>query len=292
MLGTDLTLAYNGIPVVHGADISLAPGQVTALVGPNGSGKSTLLRTLARLHAPASGRIELPAQATSATDAATSSTGTATIDALSLSNRDFARRVTLLAQSRPTPAGLSVREVVEFGRHPHRGRWTRGDADGTAVVEHAMSITGVAELAERQVDRLSGGQLQRVWLASCLAQDTGVLLLDEPTTYLDLRYQVELLDLIRDLAEVHSVTIGVVLHDLDQAAAIADHVVLLAGGRVQASGTPEQVLTATLLSEAYGIRVDVHNDEASGHIRTRAIGRHNAARARTDSSQPLELALA
>ncbi|KQW07791.1 iron-dicitrate transporter ATP-binding subunit [Leifsonia sp. Root4] len=284
MLGIDLTLAYNGTPVVHGADIALAPGRVTALVGPNGSGKSTLLRTLARLHAPESGRIELPLEgAGGAADADA-------IDALSLSNRDFARRVTLLAQSRPTPAGLSVREVVEFGRHPHRGRWTRGDADGAAVVEHAMSITGVAELADRQVDRLSGGQLQRVWLASCLAQDTAVLLLDEPTTYLDLRYQVELLDLIRDLAEVHGVTIGVVLHDLDQAAAIADHVVLLADGRVQASGSPAHVLTSELLSEAYGIRVDVHNDEASGHVRTRAIGRHNAAR--TESRPVLELALA
>ncbi|MET0854131.1 MAG: ABC transporter ATP-binding protein, partial [Microterricola sp.] len=129
------------------------------------------------------------------------------------------------------------------------------------------------------------------------AQDTAVLLLDEPTTYLDLRYQVELLDLIRDLAEVHGVTIGVVLHDLDQAAAIADHVVLLAGGRVQASGAPEQVLTSALLSDAYGIRVDVHNDEASGHVRTRAIGRHNSTRARTETnaSDPLsvrELALA
>jgi iron complex transport system ATP-binding protein len=286
MLGIDLTLAYNGNPVVHGADIALAPGRVTALVGPNGSGKSTLLRTLARLHAPESGRIELP------TEGAGSASDAEAIDALSLSNRDFARRVTLLAQSRPTPAGLSVREVVEFGRHPHRGRWTRGDADGAAVVEHAMTITGVAELADRQVDRLSGGQLQRVWLASCLAQDTAVLLLDEPTTYLDLRYQVELLDLIRDLAEVHGVTIGVVLHDLDQAAAIADHVVLLADGRVQASGTPAQVLTSELLSEAYGIRVDVHNDEASGHVRTRAIGRHNAARARSESRPALELALA
>lgn len=286
MLGIDLTLAYNGTPVVHGADIALAPGRVTALVGPNGSGKSTLLRTLARLHAPVSGRIELPV------DGADSAADAAAIDALSLSNRDFARRVTLLAQSRPTPAGLSVREVVEFGRHPHRGRWTRGDVDGAAVVEHAMTITGVAELADRQVDRLSGGQLQRVWLASCLAQDTAVLLLDEPTTYLDLRYQVELLDLIRDLAEVHGVTIGVVLHDLDQAAAIADHVVLLADGRVQASGTPAHVLTAELLSEAYGIRVDVHHDEESGKVRTRAIGRHNAARARTESRPVLELALA
>ncbi|PPL20125.1 ABC transporter ATP-binding protein [Microterricola pindariensis] len=267
MLGIDLTLAYNGTAVVHGADITLAPGQITALVGPNGSGKSTLLRALARLHAPQSGRIELPAE------------GADPLDALSLGQRDFARRVTLLAQSRPTPAGLSVREVVEFGRHPHRGRWTRGDADGAAAIEHAMAVTGVDSLAERPVDRLSGGQLQRVWLASCLAQGTGVLLLDEPTTYLDLRYQVELLDLVRDLAEVHGVTIGVVLHDLDQAAAIADHVVLLADGRVRAAGSPERVLTTELLSAAYGIRVEVQLDERSGQLRTRALGRHNAARA-------------
>lgn len=272
MLGTDLTLAYNGTAVVHEANIALAPGQITALVGPNGSGKSTLLRTLARLHAPQSGRIELPAD-----DAAPA--GADAIDALSLGHRDFARRVTLLAQSRPTPVGLSVREVVEFGRHPHRGRWTRGDADGAAAVEHAMAVTGVAALADRPVDRLSGGQLQRVWLASCLAQGTGVLLLDEPTTYLDLRYQVELLDLIRDLAEVHGVTIGVVLHDLDQAAAIADHIVLLAEGRVRADGAPHQVLTTELLSAAYGIRVDVQYDELTGQLRTRAVGRHNSGRA-------------
>ncbi len=277
MLGTDLTLAYNGTAVVHGADIALAPGQVTALVGPNGSGKSTLLRALARLHAPQAGRIVLPAD-----DAAEASA--ADIDALSLGQRDFARRVTLLAQSRPTPAGLSVREVVEFGRHPHRGRWTRGDAEGAAAVEHAMALTGVAGLAERPVDRLSGGQLQRVWLASCLAQGTGVLLLDEPTTYLDLRYQVELLDLIRDLAEVHGVTIGVVLHDLDQAAAIADHIVLLAEGRVRAAGTPPHVLTPALLSAAYGIRVDVERDAQTGQLRTRAVGRHNTGRTATQHS--------
>lgn len=124
----------------------------------------------------------------------------------------FARRVTLLAQSRPTPTGISVRDVVGFGRHPYRGRWRDGDPGGPAVITHAMTVTGVTDLAERSVDELSGGQLQWVWLASCLAQDTGVLLLDEPTTYLDLRYQVEILDLIRELADQHGVAIGVVLH--------------------------------------------------------------------------------
>lgn len=285
MLGHDLTLSYHGTPVVHEAEIHLEPGRVTALVGPNGSGKSTLLRALARLHLPDSGRVLLAADAEGR--AHTMSAGSAGtepadlvaggLDAASLSARDFARRVTLLAQSRPTPGGLSVRELVEFGRHPHRGRWIAGDAEGHAIVVRAMHLTGVHAFADSPVDRLSGGQLQRVWLAACLAQDTGVLLLDEPTTYLDLRYQVELLDLIRELADEHGVTIGVVLHDLDQAAAIADRIVLLEAGRVRAVGTPAEVLVTDVLSAAYGIRVEVDIDER-GCITTCPIGRYHTRR--------------
>ena len=282
MLGLDLTLSYNGAPVVHGAEIHLEPGKVTALVGPNGSGKSTLLRALARLHQPDAGRVLLTAD-----DGRTSSAGrtgaepadliAGGIDAAAIGAREFARRVTLLGQSRPTPGGLTVREVVEFGRHPHRGRWIAGDADGAAIVDRSMRLTGVDALAGQSADRLSGGQLQRVWLASCLAQDTGVLLLDEPTTYLDLRYQVELLDLLRELADEHGVTVGVVLHDLDQAAAVADRVVLLESGRVRAAGTPSEVFVSDVLSSAYGIRVDVEIDD-DGAISTRPMGRHNSRR--------------
>lgn len=284
MLGLDLTISYNGTPVVHGAELHLEPGKVTALVGPNGSGKSTLLRALARLHQPDSGRVLLADD-----DVHTVSGGPAAgahelvehgVDAATLSAREFARRVTLLAQSRPTPGGLTVRELVEFGRHPHRGRFIAGDTGGAAIVDRAMELTGVASLAGNAVDQLSGGQLQRVWLAACLAQDTGVLLLDEPTTYLDLRYQVELLDLIRELADEHGVTIGVVLHDLDQAAAIADRIVLLESGRVRAVGTPAEVLLSDVLSSAYGIRVDVDVDER-GCITTCPIGRYNT-RQRTE----------
>ncbi|WP_150306609.1 ABC transporter ATP-binding protein [Planctomonas psychrotolerans] len=256
---TALTLSYDSVDVVHGADLLLEPHRVTALIGPNGSGKSTLLRSLARLHPPKSGAVTLD-------------DGT---DALLLARCDFARRVTMLAQSRPVPSGVCVRDVVEFGRHPHRGRWRRGDEGGAAVVAHAMSVTGVDDLADRSVDQLSGGQLQRVWLASCLAQDTGVLLLDEPTTYLDLRYQVEILDLIRDLVDEHGITVGVVLHDLDQAAAVADSVVLLGEGRVIASGTASEVFTSERLSATYGIRVDVDTDFSTGQLRTRAVGRHS-----------------
>ncbi|MEU5509819.1 ABC transporter ATP-binding protein [Streptomyces fungicidicus] len=259
LTATDVTVAYDGADVVHDAALTLRPGEVTALVGPNGSGKSTLLRTVARL--------QRARRATLTLDVGT--------DALALGPREFSRRVALLLQARPTPSGLSVRDVVEFGRYPHRGRWGGADPGGRAAVDRALALTGVAELADRGAEHLSGGQLQRVWLAGCLAQETGVLLLDEPTTYLDLRYQVELLDLMRDLADDHGIAVGVVLHDLDQAAAVADRIVLLAGGRVVAEGVPEDVLTPELLTEVYGIRVEVDPDPLTGRLRTRALGRHH-----------------
>ncbi|OII65727.1 MULTISPECIES: ABC transporter ATP-binding protein [unclassified Streptomyces] len=256
---TGVTVAYDGVDVVHDASMTLRPGQVTVLVGPNGSGKSTLLRTVARLQRPRAAALVIDGDT----------------DGLALSPREFSRRVALLTQGRPTPGGLTVRDVVEFGRYPYRGRWGRADPGGAAAVDRAISLTGVAELADRGVEHLSGGQLQRVWLAGCLAQETGVLLLDEPTTYLDLRYQVELLDLMRDLADDHGIAVGAVLHDLDQAAAVADRIVLLRAGRIAADGRPEDVLTAELLTETYGIRIDVDTDPLTGRLRTRAIGRHH-----------------
>jgi len=268
MAGRGLRLSYDKRTVVDGAEIELRPGAVTALLGPNGSGKSTLLRSLARLHRPDAGAVTL--------DDASGDEGAT--DALALHPKDFARRVTLLSQSHPTPSGVTVRDVVAYGRHPYRGRFRSADADGPRAIAHAMDVTGVAEMAERGVDELSGGELQRVWLATCLAQDTGVLLLDEPTTYLDLRYQVELLDLVRDLATEHGVAVGVVLHDLNQAAAVADHVVVLHRGEVRASGPAARVLTGELLTEVYGIRVDVTTHPETGRTRCEAVGRH-AARA-------------
>jgi ferric hydroxamate transport system ATP-binding protein len=260
LAGHDLRLSYDARTVVHGAALELAPGAVTALIGPNGSGKSTLLRSLARLHRPDAGTVELD-------DAP---------DALDLHPKDFARRVTLLSQSRPTPSGVSVRDVVAYGRHPYRGRFRSNDPDGPRAVAHAMDVTGVTAMADRGVDELSGGELQRVWLATCLAQDTRVLLLDEPTTYLDLRYQVELLDLVRDLAGEHGVAVGVVLHDLNQAASVADHVVLLHEGVVRASGRAADVLAPDLLSEVYGIRVDVYTHPLTGRTCCEPLGRHAA----------------
>jgi iron complex transport system ATP-binding protein len=264
--GRDLVLGYQRTTVVHGISVELTGGVVTALIGPNGSGKSTVLRSLARLHKVASGSVEL-------------GTGDGGMeDAAPLSAHEFARRVTLLSQSRPHPSGLEVRDVVAFGRHPHRRRFAPlTDAD-RSMIDHAMAVTGVTEMSGRPVDQLSGGELQRVWLATCLAQDTGVLLLDEPTNHLDLRYQVEILDLIRDLAEQQGTALGVVLHDLDHAAAVADRVVLLHQGRVSAAGTPADVLTAEHLSAVYGLPIVATRDPETGLVRVEPQGRHQRRR--------------
>lgn len=253
-----LDVGYHGTPVVHGAAIQLHAGRVTALLGPNGSGKSTLLRALARLHRPTAGEVQLE-------------DGT---DAYALSAKEFAKRVTLLAQTRPTPSGISVADVVGYGRYPYRGRWRADDPDGPRAVTHALAITGLTGMRERAADELSGGELQRVWLATCLAQDTSVLLLDEPTTFLDLRYQVEILDLIRELADEHQVAVGVVLHELGHAAAIADDVVLLDTGRVRATGGVHEVLTPRNLTEVYGIEIEVDEDPSSGLPAPKPVGRH------------------
>ena len=262
LAAADLVLAYERTTVVHGVSVHLQPGAVTALVGPNGSGKSTLLRSLARLHRVGSGLISLADE------------GGAAQDIAALSVREFATKVTLLSQSRPHPSGLSVRDVAAFGRHPHRRRFAPlTDTDRTAIAR-ALTLTGMTGMSDRAVDQLSGGELQRVWLATCLAQETDVLLFDEPTNHLDLRYQIETLDLIRDLADDQRAAIGVVLHDLSHAAAIADRVVLLSDGRVHAAGDPADVLTTDHLTEVYGIAVHAAVDHQTGRLRIEPQGRH------------------
>jgi iron-chelate-transporting ATPase len=265
--GESLMLRYGRTTVIHGVSVTLAPGRVTALVGPNGSGKSTLLRALARLHPVDGGEVRLGERPASL-----------------LSARQFAREVTLFAQSRQTPLGLTVREVVTFGRHPHRRRFAGHSPRDHDAVDHAMTVTGVHDMAARPVGELSGGEMQRVWIAACLAQETGVVLLDEPTNHLDLRYQVETLDLVRDLASEHGAAVGIVLHDLDHAVRVADTLLLLHAGRVHAAGDPLDVLTAEHLSEVYGLRVDVEPDPRTGRLRIDPVGRH-PARTRTTSGK-------
>ncbi|MCR8942874.1 MULTISPECIES: ABC transporter ATP-binding protein [Streptomyces] len=271
--GRDLVLRYGKTPVVHGVSLSLEPGCATALVGPNGSGKSTLLRSLARLHRVDDGEVTLgggrdggeggPRRAVSL-----------------LSAREFAREVTLFSQSRAAPQGLTVAEVVAFGRHPYRRGFAGLSADDRTAVAYAMDATGVRDMADRPAGELSGGEMQRVWLAACLAQNTGVVLLDEPTNHLDLRYQIETLDLVRDLVQDHGIAVGIVLHDLDHAARVADTLVLLRSGRVHAMGPPADVLTARNISEVYDIEVEAGVDPRTGRVRIDPVGRHPAPAAR------------
>ncbi|MGW2342434.1 ABC transporter ATP-binding protein [Streptomyces sp. NPDC001661] len=263
--GRDLVLSYDGRTVVHGVSVDLSPGRVTALVGPNGSGKSTLLRALSRLHRVEDGRVTLAGP-----------DGGPERDAALLGARQFAREVTLFSQSRPAPQGLTVAEVVAFGRHPYRRGFAGPTAADRAAVDHAMGVTGVRDMAGRPVGELSGGEMQRVWLAACLAQDTGVVLLDEPTNHLDLRYQFETLDLVRELVEEHDIAVGIVLHDLDHASRVADTLVLMHSGRVHAAGAPADVLTAANIGEVYDIRVEVEVDPRTGRLRIDPVGRRSA----------------
>lgn len=266
--GADLVLRYGKAAVLHGVSVTLEPGRVTALVGPNGSGKSTLLRSLARLHRPDGGHITIGGDRERADAAARAVSA--------LTAREFAREVTLFSQSRPAPHGLSVRDVVAFGRHPYRRGFSGLSGADRLAIERAMAATGVTGMSGRAVGELSGGEVQRVWLAACIAQETGVVLLDEPTNHLDLRYQIETLDLVRDLADDHGVAVGIVLHDLDQAARVADTLVLLASGRVHAAGHPADVLTAQNIGDVYEVRVDVDFDQRTGRLRIDPIGRHIA----------------
>lgn len=259
--GEALALSYGRTRVVHEMSLHLRPGVVTALIGPNGSGKSTALRALARLHKVDSGSVRIDG-AGGARDAA------------ALTAKEFARTVAMLSQSRPHPSGLEVRDVVAYGRHPHRGRFAgMTDADRQAIAQ-ALELTGLDAMAHRAVDELSGGELQRVWLATALAQGTGILLLDEPTNHLDLRYQIETLDLICDLAD-RGTAVGVVLHDLGHAASIADEVVLMHRGRVHAAGTPAAVLTSENLTDVYGLPIDASVDSRTGRVHVVPRGRHH-----------------
>ncbi|TDC58304.1 ABC transporter ATP-binding protein [Actinomadura sp. KC345] len=231
-----LSVGYGGHLVIEDLDLDLPGGAFTVIVGPNACGKSTLLRTLARLLAPRGGAALI--------DGA---------DVHDLPTRELARRLGVLPQSPVTPEGLSVADLVARGRQPHQRWFRQWSAADTAAVEHALALTGVGDLRDRPVDALSGGQRQRVWIAMTLAQDTDALLLDEPTTFLDLAHQVEVLDLLRRLNRDGGRTVAAVLHDLNQACRYADHLVVMKAGRVVAQGPPGDVIDADRLAEVFGL---------------------------------------
>ena len=241
-----VSVSYGRASVVEALDLDVPPGVFTALVGPNGSGKSTVLRTLSRLMRPQRGEVLLSGQDIAALPAST-----------------FARRVGHLAQGPHAPEGFTVGELVQQGRYAHRtlfGGWTRADE---AACRQALERTGMTAFATRPLDSLSGGQRQRVWISMALAQQTDILLLDEPTTYLDLSHQIEIMELLRDLVS-DGKTVVAVLHDLNQAARYATHIVLLDAGKIVLRGTPDEVMTPENIRRVFGIDASVMPDPFTG----------------------------
>jgi iron complex transport system ATP-binding protein len=254
----DLTLQYDQRRVVEGLTAEIPEGKVTMIVGANACGKSTLLRGLSRLLKPAGGTVTLDGK-----------------DIHSRPAKELARILGLLPQHPTAPDGILVRDLVGRGRYPHQGFFRSWSADDDDAVQRALEATETLELAERNVDELSGGQRQRVWIAMALAQETEVLLLDEPTTYLDLAHQVEVLDLITDLNRQRGTTVAIVLHDLNLAARYADHVIAMKGGRIVAEGTSADVVTEDLVRDVFGLDSRVLPDPISGTPLIIPLGRHH-----------------
>lgn len=242
----DATIGYDRRTIAEGLSLEIPDGSFTAIIGPNGCGKSTLLRALARVLTPSSGRVLLDGRAITQIGA-----------------KEVARRMGLLPQSSLAPDGIRVADLVARGRAPHQGLFQQWRTSDEEAVRTALEATRLTELSGRLVDELSGGQRQRVWVAMLLAQQTGVLLLDEPTTFLDIAHQYELLELLRTLHE-EGRTVVAVLHDLDQAARYADHLVVMRDGAVVASGPPGEVVTAEMVHEVFGLPCIVVPDPVTG----------------------------
>jgi iron complex transport system ATP-binding protein len=243
----NLTLAYDQSIIIKELNVEIPAHQITALVGPNGCGKSTLLKGLARLLKPQSGTVYLDGVAIA-----------------KRSTKDIAKRLGLLPQSPVAPEGLTVRELVAQGRYPHQSWFQQWSKDDEQFTQQALEITGMTELSDRPLDSLSGGQRQRAWIAMALAQNTEILLLDEPTTFLDLAHQIEVLDLLYDLNQTQGRTVVMVLHDLNQACRYADYLVAMQQGYIYAQGTPNAVMTETMVSEVFGLKSRIVPDPMTG----------------------------
>lgn len=253
-----LSVGYGERTIVHELDLTIPHGVITAIVGPNACGKSTLLRAMSRLMAPKAGHVLLDGRQVHKMPA-----------------KELARVLGLLPQSPLAPEGITVAELVGRGRQPHQGLFTRWSTADDLAVAAALDATGSAELADRAVDELSGGQRQRVWIAMALAQQTDILLLDEPTTFLDVSHQVEVLDLLTDLNRNRGTTVVMVLHDLNMAARYADHLIALRDGRVCAKGRPEHILNEHLVREVFGLDSIVMTDPATNKPLMVPLGRHH-----------------
>lgn len=236
----NLVVGYGKVPIVKGVNITVPEGKITALLGPNGCGKSTLLKALSRILSAQSGAVLWNDEKIE-----------------QISSRQLAQQLALLPQSQEPPEGVTVRDAVSYGRSPYTGFWGQLSAQDKAIVDQSMKATGVDGFAERAVTDLSGGQRQRVWLAMTLAQDTDYILLDEPTTYLDMNHQVELMKLLRKLNQ-QGKTIVTVLHDINQACRYCDHLIVMQEGQVMSEGAPDVVLTSELLAKVFELDAQIH----------------------------------
>ncbi|WP_246778380.1 ABC transporter ATP-binding protein [Maritalea myrionectae] len=243
----NLTAGYGGSPILKNVNLDVPEGEITILVGPNGCGKSTLLKTMARILTPSEGTVTLKGQ-----------------NVHQLPTRHVAQQMALLAQGPIAPEGLKVRELVAQGRFPHQSllkQWTKADRD---AVDWAMEITNIAQFAERPIDALSGGQRQRCWIAMSLAQETDLVLLDEPTTFLDLKVQVDVMNLLTKTAKQAGKTMVIVLHELNIAAAYADYLVMMRGGEIVADGPVNEIFTRDNLRSVFGLNARVIFDAEAG----------------------------
>ena len=252
-----LRSGYGRRVVVDGVDVTIPSGRITVIVGANACGKSTLLKTMARILAPQSGQVLLDGTPVG-----------------SIPTRTLATRLGL-PQQPIAPEGIAVADLVGRGRHPHQSVFRSTGAEDRRIVEESLLATRTAELADRSIDELSGGQRQRVWIAMALAQRTDVLLLDEPTTFLDLTHQVEVLDLLTDLNRERGTTVVMVLHDVNLSARYADHIIAMKQGRVVAAGAPRDVVDADLVARVFDLEADVITDPVSGTPLIVPRGRHH-----------------
>ena len=243
----NLKVSYGASIIVDGIDLDVPQGGVTTIIGPNGCGKSTLLRATAGLIACDSGTVTLNG-----------------VDTAKLKRREIARQLAVLPQTPVAPEGLTVRDLVSRGRHPHQSWLRQASAEDARAVDAVMELTNIAEFADRPLERLSGGQRQRAWIAMVLAQDTPLVFLDEPTTYLDLSHSVEVLSLVRRLADQEGRTVLMVLHDLNLAARYSDQLIVMRRGEVRAVGAPTEVVTESLLSRVFDLPAVVASDPVSG----------------------------
>lgn len=239
----NLASGYEQVRVFEGLNLTIEEGKVTTIIGPNGCGKSTLLKTIGRILKKQQGTVYLQEQ-----------------NMQNLSTKDIAKKLAILSQTPIAPGQLKVEELIAYGRYPHRNNVNRLTNKDEEMIEWALTVTNTMEYRNRELAQLSGGQRQRVWLAMALAQETNILLLDEPTTYLDMAHQLEVLDIVKSLNEQHSCTVVMVLHDINHAARYSDHLIAMRKGIIMQTGTPQEILSAEVMRKVFNIDARIMED--------------------------------